>query len=182
MLVTQTAFGYIGLGVLAIAIMMGIFTGLNGFLMSSSRLLFLWDVQVLCQQCLVNYIVNTKHHMSQSYSLSRCVVNCTLAGKNCIDLDCRYVIYRVYPWLPTLLHVCLQRNYSVITNKSNTYAPVYKTFAIIGSFVSFIFLALLLVPGSPAALTAPSYIALLGWLIIGLIFFVIRYPRIEKYG
>ncbi|WP_241008813.1 threonine/serine exporter family protein, partial [Staphylococcus sp. EG-SA-23] len=33
-------FGYIGLGVLAIAIMMGIFTGLNGFLMSSSRLLF----------------------------------------------------------------------------------------------------------------------------------------------
>ncbi|SUK34506.1 arginine permease [Staphylococcus aureus] len=46
--------------------------------------------------------------------------------------------------------------------QSNTYAPVYKTFAIIGSFVSFIFLALLLVPGSPAALTAPSYIALLG--------------------
>ena len=37
---TQTAFGYIGLGVLAIAIIMGIFTGLNGFLMSSSRLLF----------------------------------------------------------------------------------------------------------------------------------------------
>lgn len=37
---TQTAFGYIGLGILAIAIIMGIFTGLNGFLMSSSRLLF----------------------------------------------------------------------------------------------------------------------------------------------
>ena len=81
--------------------------------------------------------------------------------------------------MPTLLHVCLQRNYSVIT-KSNTYAPVYKTFAIIGSFVSFIFLALLLVPGSPAALTAPSYIALLGWLIIGLIFFVIRYPKLKN--
>ncbi len=52
--------------------------------------------------------------------------------------------------------------------------------AIIGSFVSFIFLALLLVPGSPAALTAPSYIALLGWLIIGLIFFVIRYPKLKN--
>ena len=37
---TQSAFGYIGLGVLAIAIIMGIFTGLNGFLMSASRLLF----------------------------------------------------------------------------------------------------------------------------------------------
>ena len=38
--VTQEAFGYIGLAILAIAIIMGIFTGLNGFLMSSSRLLF----------------------------------------------------------------------------------------------------------------------------------------------
>jgi hypothetical protein len=31
-----------------------------------------------------------------------------------------------------------------------------------------------------AALTAPSYIALLGWLIIGLIFFVIRYPKLKN--
>ncbi|MEF3294963.1 amino acid permease, partial [Campylobacter jejuni] len=38
--VTSGAFGYIGLAILAIAIIMGIFTGLNGFLMSSSRLLF----------------------------------------------------------------------------------------------------------------------------------------------
>ena len=77
------------------------------------------------------------------------------------------------------MFVC-SRNYSVITNKVCKYAPVYKTFAIIGSFVSFIFLALLLVPGSPAALTASSYIALLGWLIIGLIFFVIRYPKLKN--
>ena len=35
-------------------------------------------------------------------------------------------------------------------------------------------------PVSPAALTAPSYIALLGWLIIGLIFFVIRYPKLKN--
>src|SRR5699024_3849023 len=32
--VTSGAFGYIGLAILAIAIIMGIFTGLNGFLMS----------------------------------------------------------------------------------------------------------------------------------------------------
>ena len=38
--VTREAFGTIGLAVLSIAIIMGIFTGLNGFLLSSSRLLF----------------------------------------------------------------------------------------------------------------------------------------------
>ncbi len=51
MLLHKRAFGYIGLGVLD-AIMMGIFTGLNGFLMSLESLCyFLWDVQVLCRQC-----------------------------------------------------------------------------------------------------------------------------------
>ena len=38
---TQSAFGYIGLGVLAIAIIMGIFTGLNGFLMSCKSIVIL---------------------------------------------------------------------------------------------------------------------------------------------
>lgn len=63
---------------------------------------------------------------------------------------------------------------------SNTYGPVYKVFAILGSIVSFVFLLLLLVPGSPAALSTPSYIALGGWLIIGLIFFVVRYPKLKN--
>ena len=60
------------------------------------------------------------------------------------------------------------------------YGPVYKTFAIFGSIVSFIFLLLLLVPGSPASLSMPSYIALGGWLVIGLIFFVIRYTKLKR--
>ena len=64
--------------------------------------------------------------------------------------------------------------------QSNTYAPIYKTFAIIGSIVSFIFLGLLLIPGSPASLPGPSYIALAIWLVIGLIFFFIRYPKLKK--
>ncbi|MDO5660884.1 MAG: amino acid permease, partial [Staphylococcus xylosus] len=46
--------------------------------------------------------------------------------------------------------------------------------------VSFIFLLLLLVPGSPASLSLPSYIALGGWLVIGLIFFVVRYPKLKR--
>ena len=62
---------------------------------------------------------------------------------------------------------------------SNSYAPVYKTFAILGSFVSFVFLLLLLIPGSPASLSMPSYIALGAWAIIGLIFFVVRYPKLK---
>ena len=42
------------------------------------------------------------------------------------------------------------------------------------------FLCLLLIPGSPAALSIPSYIALGIWLVIGLIFFIIRLPKLKK--
>src|SRR5699024_12231004 len=63
---------------------------------------------------------------------------------------------------------------------SNTYGTVYKTFANIGTVVLFVFLLLLLIPVSPAGLSMPSYIALFGWLIIGLIFFVIRYPKLKQ--
>src|SRR5699024_6486856 len=63
---------------------------------------------------------------------------------------------------------------------SNTYGPIYKTFAIIGTIVSFVFLLLLLIPASPAGLSTPSYIALFGWLIIGLVFFVIRYLKLKQ--
>ena len=57
------AFGYIGLGVLAIAIAMGIFTGLNGFLMSSSRLLFSMGRSGIMPTVFANCIVNIRRHM-----------------------------------------------------------------------------------------------------------------------
>ena len=83
----------------------------------------------------------------------------------------------------SLLHTSLlvyQQKLFSYDKQSNTYAPIYKTFAIIGSIVSFIFLGLLLIPGSPASLPGPSYIALAIWLVIGLIFFFIRYPKLKK--
>lgn len=63
---------------------------------------------------------------------------------------------------------------------SPSYGPVYKTFAIVGAVISFIFLFLLLFPWSPAALSGPSYIALLGWTVLGLIFFIIRFPKLRR--
>ena len=43
-----------------------------------------------------------------------------------------------------------------------------------------IFLGLLLIPGSPASLSLPSYIALFIWLVLGIVFFMIRYPSLKK--
>lgn len=175
---TETAFGYIGLGVLAIAIIMGIFTGLNGFLMSSSRLLF-----SMGRSGIMPTVFSKLHskYKTPYVAIIFLVVVALIApwlGRTAltwiVDMSSTGVSIAYFI-------TCLSAAKLFSYNKnSNTYAPVYKTFAIIGSIVAFIFLGLLLIPGSPASLTLPSYIALAGWLVIGLIFFIIRYPKLKK--
>jgi amino acid transporter len=175
---TQEAFGYIGLAVLAIAIMMGIFTGLNGFLMSSSRLLFSMGRSGIMPS------VFSKLH--KKYKTPYIAIIFLVA----ITLIAPWLGRTALTWIVDMsstgvsiayLITCLSAVKLFSYNKnSNTYGPIYKTFAILGSIVAFIFLLLLLIPGSPAALSMPSYIALGGWTILGLIFFIVRYPKLKR--
>ena len=175
---TQTAFGYIGLAVLAIAIMMGIFTGLNGFLMSASRLLFSMGRSGIMPR------VFSRIH--SKYKTPYVAIIFLVA----VSLIAPWLGRTALTWIVDMSSTgvsvayfvtCLSATNLFSYNKqSNTYAPIYKTFGIIGSVVSFIFLCLLLIPGTPASLSLPSYIALGVWLVLGLIFFVIRYPKLKK--
>ena len=175
---TQTAFGYIGLGVLAIAIIMGIFTGLNGFLMSASRLLFSMGRSGIMPKAFSRLHPKYKTPYVAIIFLVAVTLIAPWLGRTAltwiVDMSSTGVSIAYFI---TCLSAAKLFSYD---KNSNTYGPVYKTFAILGSIVSFIFLLLLLVPGSPASLSMPSYIALGGWLIIGLIFFVIRYPKLKR--
>ena len=175
---TQSAFGYIGLGVLAIAIIMGIFTGLNGFLMSASRLLFSMGRSGIMPTAFSKLHSKYKTPYVAIIFLVAVTLIAPWLGRTAltwiVDMSSTGVSIAYFI-------TCLSAAKLFSFNKeSNTYGPVYKTFAIFGSIVSFIFLLLLLVPGSPASLSMPSYIALGGWLVIGLIFFVIRYPKLKR--
>ena len=176
--VTQDAFGFIGLAVLAVAIIMGIFTGLNGFLMSSSRLLF-----SMGRSGIMPTVFSKLHskHKTPYVAIIFLVAVSLIApwlGRTAltwiVDMSSTGVSIAYFI-------TCLSATKLFSFNKqSNTYAPVYKIFGIIGSIASFVFLCLLLIPGSPAALSIPSYIALGIWLVIGLIFFIIRLPKLKK--
>ena len=176
--VTQDAFGFIGLAVLAVAIIMGIFTGLNGFLMSSSRLLF-----SMGRSGIMPTVFSKLHskHKTPYVAIIFLVAVSLIApwlGRTAltwiVDMSSTGVSIAYFI-------TCLSATKLFSFNKqSNTYAPVYKIFGIIGSIVSFVFLCLLLIPGSPAALSRPSYIDLGIWLVIGLIFFIIRLPKLKK--
>lgn len=176
--VTSGAFGYIGLVILSIAIIMGIFTGLNGFLMSSSRLLFSMGRSGIMPS------VFSKLH--SKYKTPYVAIIFLVA----ITLIAPWLGRTALTWIVDMSSTGVSIAYFITClsaarlfsydKTSNTYGPVYKTLAILGTFVSFIFLLLLLIPSSPAGLSMPSYIALFSWLIIGLIFFIVRYPKLKQ--
>ena len=56
---------------------------------------------------------------------------------------------------------------------------VYVVFGVLGAIISVVFLVLLLFPGSPAALTMPSLIALAAWIVLGIIFFMTQFKKIN---
>ncbi|HLS72063.1 MAG TPA: hypothetical protein VK027_10410, partial [Chitinophagaceae bacterium] len=53
-------------------------------------------------------------------------------------------------------------------------APVKKFFAGLGMLSGVVFLGLLLIPGSPAFLVFESRIALIAWILLGLIFYLVK--------
>ncbi|MDN6231969.1 APC family permease [Staphylococcus simulans] len=176
--VTQQSFGYIGLFVLAVAITMGIFTGLNGFLMSSSRLLFSMGRSGIMPGVFSKIHPRFKTPYVAILFLGALTLIAPWLGRTAltwiVDMSSTGVSV-------AYLVTCLSATKLFSYNKeSNTYAPIYKTFAIVGSIFAFIFLGLLLIPGSPAALSTPSYIALIVWLVLGLAFFVVRYPKLKN--
>src|SRR5699024_12213622 len=59
-------------------------------------------------------------------------------------------------------------------------SPFKKIIAGLGAVAGLIFIGLLLVPGSPAFLGIESRIALVAWVLLGLIFYVIRRSEFHK--
>ncbi|PTF81197.1 APC family permease [Staphylococcus chromogenes] len=176
--VTREAFGTIGLGVLAIAIIMGIFTGLNGFLLSASRLLFSMGRSGIMPKVFSKLHPKYKTPYVSIIFLVALTLIAPWLGRTAltwiVDMSSTGVSVAYFV---TCLAAAKLFSYD---KTSPSYGPVYKTFAIVGAVISFIFLFLLLFPWSPAALSGPSYIALLVWTVLGLIFFIIRFPKLRR--
>ena len=174
--VIQYAFGYIGVGILSVAILMGIFTGLNGFLMSSSRLLF-----SMGRSGVMPRIFSRIHPKYNTPYIA-------IAFITLLALCSPWLGRTALTWIVDMSSTGVSIAYLVtclsayrLFGQRNTlhYDLKYKWMALLGVIVSATFLILLLFPGSPASLKLPSYIALAVWLIIGIIFFMIRFRKLK---
>ncbi|ARF17370.1 APC family permease [Sporosarcina ureae] len=174
--VVRSALGIGGLGVMAVAIVMGIFTGLNGFFMSSSRLLF----SMARARALPNFFREMTTNQTPKWGIWFVAL---------ITLPTPWFGRQALTWIVDMsstgvsvayFFTCLAAFKVLAWGKEEIgreIAPLKKLLALLGMIASGSFLALLLVPNSPAALTTPSYLLLLAWTVVGVIFYAVIRKR-----
>ncbi len=180
--------GAVGLAALVVALCMGIFTGLIGFYMSCSRLMF-----AMGRAKALPAVFCRLHptHCTPSISIAFICGICLLApwfgrsvllwivDMSAVGISVAFiyycaVAYRLFKW---------SHNNRVAPSYCKEVAPFKKLIALCGMLASFGFLGLLLIPGSPGFLETPAWIALLCWIGLGLAFYLVssrEYIRIPK--
>ncbi|HEY9577050.1 MAG TPA: amino acid permease, partial [Pseudobacillus sp.] len=183
--VVAGAFGNVGLIVLAIAICMGIFTGLNGFYVSASRLLF-----AMARAKILPDVFGKLH---STYRTPYAGIIFTMV----ICLAAPWFGRQVLLWIVDMASIGVAVAYFYTcfaaykffkwsgedSAMEGAVSPGKKFCSLLGVISSLSFVVLLAVPGSPAFMGVPSWIALIVWLAIGVVFYMVygkSYKQIPK--
>jgi amino acid transporter len=157
--------GPIGLTILGLAVGAGIFTGINGFYLASSRLLFSMGRAKLLPESFGR--IHPEHGTPHVAIAFACVVSL------------------LAPWFgrQALLWVVDMSALGTAFGYAYTCFAAYvllksrgrrTALAVAGTVASLGFVVLLTVPGMPAFMSRPSWVALGGWVALGLLLFLLR--------
>lgn len=183
--VVSDTLGGIGIILLAVSLLMGIFTGLNGFYVSTSRLMF-----AMGRAKVIPTVFSKLHpkygtpYIGIIFTCAFCliapwfgrpvllwIVDMSATGVTIAYFYTCFTAYKLFKWNETSGPV------------NGEIAPVKKFFALIGALSGITFLGLLLIPASPSALGTPSLVALAVWVGLGIVFYLFKrkeYHRIPK--
>lgn len=176
--VIQELLGPIGLIILVVALSMGIFTGLNGFTLAGSRLLFSMSRAMILPKSF------SKLH--PKYNTPHIAIIFTIA----ISASAPWFGREALVWVVDMssIGVSIAYLYTCITafklfkwsanDEKNGFkeevSPLKKSISFVGIIASITFIGLLLIPGSPAFLGIESRIALIIWVLLGIIFYLFK--------
>lgn len=171
--------GGIGIMLLALALTMGISTGLNGFYVAASRLLF-----AMGRARMIPAAFGKLHPRYRTPYLGIVFVGvvCLLApwfGRAAllwvVDMSAVGVtIAYTYACLVAFKQFRWSGQRTSGSDDGWRVSPPKKAVSLLGALIGLTFLGLLLVPGSPAALGPESTIALAIWVALGLTFYIAR--------
>ncbi|MDC3414063.1 APC family permease [Aquibacillus sp. 3ASR75-11] len=174
--VVNNAYGIVGVLLLSLSLCMGIFTGLNGFYVSTSRLLFAMGRANILPRAFAK--LHPKYATPYVGIIFTCiitlfapffgrqallwVVDMSAIGVTIAYFYCCAVAYKLFRWSESTGDSAL------------LVSPTKKFITLLGVISSIGFFLLLVVPGSPGFLGTPSWIALLVWVALGLIFYAVK--------
>ncbi|MEN2767339.1 APC family permease [Ornithinibacillus xuwenensis] len=180
----QELLGTMGLVVLVTALTMGIFTGLNGFIISGSRLLF-----AMSRAKIIPGVFSKVHptHKTPYMGIIFVMLVAMVApwfGRQAllwiVDMSSIGVTIAYFYTCYTAFTLFKRKEDANFNPEKHVIAPWKKTFAGLGMIASVTFLALLLIPGSPAFLGIESRIALGVWIVLGISFYLYKRKEINE--
>jgi len=168
-------FGGLGVLMLTVPLLMGIATGLNGFYVAASRLLLAMGRARIIPQTFAS--VHPRHktpHIGIVFSAGVCLIAPWFGREVLLWV----VDMSAVGFATGFAFACLaahKRLRSLRARKNGESAmSARRLISLSGAIISLTFVALLLVPGSPAALGKESLIALLIWTALGGLFYIVR--------
>lgn len=169
--------GPTGRALMMIAVLMGVATGLNGFTVSSSRILMTMGRASMLPSAfgrvsarwgtpVIAIVFTTVLCLLAPFfgrSALQWIVDMTSVG---VTVAYGYTCLAAYK----LAHPAREGE----SDAFGSARPVYRAISLVGAILSLGFLLLLFVPGSPGQLGPQPLIALAAWVVLGLIFFLTR--------
>ena len=176
--ILDLAMGRVGVAFVAIAVCMGIFTGMNGFFMTSSRLIFSMARAKMLPKCFAKiHEENNTPGACVIFTLVVCCI-CPFFGREVIGwvVDMCSVGTAFGYFFTCAGAYVLVKNYDD-ENDDNRIKPIT---ALLGCIISVAILLLLIVPTSPAFMVKESWIALFVWIAMGVGFYFVSSKSLKN--
>jgi len=168
----RTSLGGTGIFILSVAVVMAICTGINGFYLATSRLLFSMGRSKVLPPWFAK--------VHREYKTPGNAILFILA----VSLIAPWFGRQVILWIVDMsavgyavgyVYTCLA---AVVISKRVSKGGGYSH--LIGALFAFSFLLLLCIPGMPAFMSAPSWISLGLWIALGLVFYSLQARRFRS--
>lgn len=152
--------GVFGFAMLILALLGAVTGGINGFMLSSSRLVGALSA---------NKMMPPKYHLKNKHG----VLNHAITFVIIVSLICPWLGREVIIYIVDMASVLAAVAYTYVCYIGLRYSEgrSNKFFTFVGLLVSLSFIGLLLIPGSPGRLSNTSLILLAAWIILGYFYF-----------
>lgn len=176
--IVESLLGNLGLAILVIALTMGIFTGLNGFILASSRLLFAMARAKILPESFGR--LHSKHNTPHIAIIFTVAVSAVAPwfGREAlvwvVDMSSIGVSIAYFYTCYTSFYLFRWSNTDITNASIQMVSPLKKLISLIGIIASVTFIFLLLIPASPAFMGRESIIALIVWIVLGFVFYLFK--------